>query len=240
MPTPASAELADARLCGDAIRAEERRRAYPGDLLLAIALVESGRYRQRRGASGCRGPGPSPPAVAADSSSARPARQRPSASLRAQGIESIDVGCMQVNLYYHAEAFASVEDALDPAQNVAYAASFLTDLAMRTGSWLAAVGRYHSGSAENARRYRMRVLAARDAHRRHARDGLQPPNTFEQDPESRDVRDDERQAMEGLPNILRGSRNPDAPARTLAPGQTFLPIILRGGRGSDPEADEHP
>ncbi len=233
--------LADARLCGDAIRAEERRRAYPRDLLLAIALVESGRYEETRGVRM-----PWPWTVTAGGRGeffvSRAGAAAAVRDLRAKGIESIDVGCMQVNLYYHAEAFDSVEDALDPAQNVAYAAFFLTDLAVRTGSWLAAVGRYHSGSAENARRYRMRVLAARDAHRRHARDGLRPPNTFEQDPESRDVRDDEPQAVEGLPNMLRGSRNPHAPARTFAPGQTFLPIILRGGRGSDTDsdADEHP
>ena len=43
-------------------------------------------------------------------------------SYRAQGARSIDVGCMQVNLLHHADAFASLEQAFDPVANARYAA----------------------------------------------------------------------------------------------------------------------
>lgn len=45
--------------------------------------------------------------------------------LQAQGVKSIDVGCMQINLAYHGDAFDSIEDALDPETNVTYGAKFL-------------------------------------------------------------------------------------------------------------------
>ncbi|MDZ7712446.1 MAG: hypothetical protein U5L06_04740 [Rhodovibrio sp.] len=49
--------------------------------------------------------------------------------LQARGVSNIDVGCMQVNLHWHGDAFESLEQAFDPAYNVAYAAAFLLDLA---------------------------------------------------------------------------------------------------------------
>lgn len=223
-------DYADGRACAAAIRAEERRRDYPVDLLFAIALVESGRYDERR-----RADTPWPWTVTAGGRGRFFSTQAAAAAairgLRAEGIESIDVGCMQVNLYYHAEAFASVEDALDPAHNVAYAASFLTDLAARTGSWLAAVGRYHSGTDDNAQRYRMKVLAARDARRRHAR--RRPEATASTGPVADDARVHEAPAGPDLPTVLRGSKQTLAPARIFAPGRIVLPIILRGKRGRD-------
>ena len=38
------------------------------------------------------------------------------------GTRSIDVGCMQINLRYHPTAFHSLDEAFDPAMNVAYGA----------------------------------------------------------------------------------------------------------------------
>jgi soluble lytic murein transglycosylase-like protein len=61
------------------------------------------------------------------------------------GAKLIDVGCMQINHHYHAESFSSLEDMLDPAQNVAYAAQFLSELKKREGSWTMAIARYHAG-----------------------------------------------------------------------------------------------
>ncbi|HCF18886.1 MAG TPA: hypothetical protein DEV96_12760, partial [Rhodospirillum rubrum] len=55
-----------------------------------------------------------------------------------------DVGCMQVNLRYHGGAFDSLEEAIDPAANVAYAASFLRRLFDDTNDWAEAVTAYHS------------------------------------------------------------------------------------------------
>ena len=53
--------------------------------------------------------------------------------LQAQGVKSIDVGCMQINLSYHGKAFKSIEDALDPQKNVTYAAKYLKSLYLKKG-----------------------------------------------------------------------------------------------------------
>ncbi len=57
------------------------------------------------------------------------------AALQAQGVRSIDVGCMQVNLMHHPDAFASLDQAFDPAANSAFAVRFLNALYRRTESW---------------------------------------------------------------------------------------------------------
>ena len=49
-------------------------------------------------------------------------------SLQAKGIESIDVGCMQISLKYHGNAFNSIEEAFEPEKNVEYSAKFLRKL----------------------------------------------------------------------------------------------------------------
>lgn len=78
---------------------------------------------------------------------------------QAQGYESIDVGCMQVNLMYHGDAFASVEDAFDPLQNVRYGAKFLRSLYSRYGgSWEKAAKRYHSSNVKEDGIYIGRLL----------------------------------------------------------------------------------
>lgn len=68
---------------------------------------------------------------------------------RARGIDLIDLGCMQINYYYHGEKFSSVRAMFDPARNVAYAAAFLHRLREREGSWTMAVARYHAGPDNN-------------------------------------------------------------------------------------------
>ncbi|WP_100003753.1 transglycosylase SLT domain-containing protein [Phyllobacterium zundukense] len=65
--------------------------------------------------------------------------------VHSQGAKLIDLGCMQINHYFHASAFSSVSAMLDPATNVDYAARFLKQLRKREGSWTMAVARYHAG-----------------------------------------------------------------------------------------------
>jgi len=76
-----------------------------------------------------------------------------------EGQRSIDVGCMQINLRYHPNAFRSMEDAFDPALNVAYGAQFLNSLHDLQGSWAKAVERYHSSDNGRREEYREKVLA---------------------------------------------------------------------------------
>lgn len=62
-----------------------------------------------------------------------------------QGKRLIDVGCMQINTYYHSEHFGSLREMLDPHRNVDYAARFLLRLKARNNTWSMAVARYHAG-----------------------------------------------------------------------------------------------
>ena len=81
-------------------------------------------------------------------------------SLQARGIRSIDVGCFQVNLMFHPEAFATVEAAFDPVINAHAAAAFLHQLRDLAQGWEEAVGRYHSAEPSLGLPYMRQVLAS--------------------------------------------------------------------------------
>lgn len=81
------------------------------------------------------------------------------AAHRAQGARSIDVGCMQVNLMHHPDAFATLDEAFDPAANARYAARFLQQVLVQTGSWPLAVAGYHSLTPDIGGDYARKVLA---------------------------------------------------------------------------------
>jgi hypothetical protein len=81
-------------------------------------------------------------------------------ALQARGVRSIDVGCMQVNLSFHPEAFASLDMAFDPMTNAAYGAKFLQQLFNQTNAWPLAVAAYHSFTPEVGADYAKKVLAA--------------------------------------------------------------------------------
>lgn len=150
----------DSAVCRAAAQYVEKKYGLPPQLLSAIAVTESG--SRRTDAAGRKvfmawpwtinveGRGYFFP----DKASAV-ARVR---DLLARGQRSIDVGCMQVNLKHHPQAFASIERAFDPLTNVRYAAAFVGDLSDRTGSWSRAVGVYHSGTPARGDPYREMVL----------------------------------------------------------------------------------
>jgi hypothetical protein len=75
-----------------------------------------------------------------------------------KGKKLIDLGCMQVNHYYHRENFASLGAMLDPETNIQYAAKFLRKLKQRNGSWTMAVALYHA-SPRNKKAQRRYVCA---------------------------------------------------------------------------------
>jgi hypothetical protein len=90
------------------------------------------------------------------------------AALQAHGVRSIDVGCAQVNLMHHPDAFASLEQAFDPERNAAYAATLLNHLHTQTGDWSRAAALYHSATPELGADYQRKVLAAWTEERRLA------------------------------------------------------------------------
>jgi hypothetical protein len=79
-------------------------------------------------------------------------------TLQARGVRSIDVGCMQVNLMHHPNAFANLGEAFDPAANARYAARFLSALFRQTGDWNLATANYHSANADRGEDYQRRVF----------------------------------------------------------------------------------
>lgn len=150
---------APASACRAAAAAAERQAGIPARLLSAIARVESGRADPETGAVtpwpwtvDAEGVGHFYPTKAEAIAAVR--------SMQARGVQSIDVGCMQVNLMYHPDAFASLEQAFDPMTNAAYAARFLTELHAQTGSWPQAAAAYHSQTPALGADYQRKVMAA--------------------------------------------------------------------------------
>jgi hypothetical protein len=80
-------------------------------------------------------------------------------ALQARGVRSIDVGCLQVNLLYHPDAFATLDDAFDPGHNANYAVRFLNALYAGSHDWKQAIGDYHSETPQLGEAYRVLVLA---------------------------------------------------------------------------------
>lgn len=80
---------------------------------------------------------------------------------RRDGAKLIDLGCMQINHYYHRDKFSSLESMLNPRDNVEYAARFLSELKSRHDTWTMAVARYHAGPDNDPaqKRYVCRVIA---------------------------------------------------------------------------------
>jgi hypothetical protein len=154
---PAHAE--PGRLCRAAIQAAERAAGIPAQLLMAIGRVESGRRDPETGAFH-----PWPWTINAEGRGqffpTRAAAIAEVQALQARGVRSIDVGCMQVNLRHHPDAFPSLDAAFDPATNARYAARFLSELRQSRADWQAAAGAYHSQTPEFGEPYRARVLAA--------------------------------------------------------------------------------
>lgn len=143
--------------CRAAIGAAERQAGIPPHLMGAIGRVESG----RRDETGRVDPWPwSINSAGVDHVYRTKAEAIAAAhAMQAAGIRSIDVGCMQVNLLFHPDAFASLDDAFDPVRNVEYAARFLTELRAQTGNWATATAWYHSATPELGAEYRRRVMA---------------------------------------------------------------------------------
>lgn len=143
--------------CQQAVKHAEVSRALPRNLLAAISFAESGQWDAEKQeiiawpwtvTSGGKG-------------HYFPHKQAAIAfvrDLQRQGVRNIDVGCMQVNLHYHGDAFDGLEAALDPKTNTLYAAKFLAQLHRDKKSWSEAIRRYHSGDPERGNAYRERVV----------------------------------------------------------------------------------
>ena len=215
--TPAHADRPGADLCRTAIASTERAAGIPDRLMQAVAIMESG----RRDPAGPTAAWPWTINVEGVGEIYETKQQVIAAvnAHRARGARSIDVGCMQVNLMHHATAFASLDDAFDPAINARYAAQFLQRLLLQTGSWPLAVAGYHSLTPDIGADYMRKVLAiwARPELGRPAT----PPQTAAPHPDT-------------APGAAIASLPITAPARTLTSPTTSgsaTPTLV--GRGLD-------
>lgn len=143
-------------LCETAV-ARARTKPIPETLLPAIARVESGRLDPAMGRVR-----PWPWAINVEGlgvffetkAEAIAAVQ----AYQSKGVRSIDIGCMQVNLFYHPTAFPTLDDAFDPHTNAAYAVRFLTSLFAMTKNWGLATAMYHSQAQAEGEEYQRKVF----------------------------------------------------------------------------------
>lgn len=147
------------QMCRQAIEAAERAHGIPSHLLAAIARVESGRKDQTSGTFN-----PWPWTINIDGQGrfydVKAQAVAAATAMRPRVTKSIDVGCMQISLTHHADAFASMDQAFDPLANADYGARFLLQLFAKTQSWPRAVELYHSATPELGLDYRVKVYAA--------------------------------------------------------------------------------
>jgi len=133
---PAAAETQN--VCEREMIAASQKYKVPLGVLYAVGLTETGRRNSLYPhALNIEGKSVFPPN--------RRAAERDVLEARQLGKKLIDIGCMQINHYYHGEKFRSVDHMLEPRANVQYAARFLKDLHRRQGSWTMAVACYHAG-----------------------------------------------------------------------------------------------
>jgi hypothetical protein len=145
-------------LCDAAIASAEYTGALPPGMLHAIALVESGRYDETT-----KTVHPWPWTINAEGVGHYYTSKADAIgavrALQMRGVKSIDVGCAQVNLMFHPDAFASLDEAFDPVANAAYAAKFLNRLHAPGDDWAKAIGAYHSETPALGDAYRNLVMA---------------------------------------------------------------------------------
>lgn len=144
-------------LCQIAVDKAEKNYQIKSNLLQTIASVESGRWNAQAGKRvawpwtvHANGKGRYYKSKAEAIAAVKDMQQR--------GITNIDVGCMQINLKYHGEAFANLEEAFDPEKNVAYSAQFLRNLYKRNKqNWTKTAMHYHSRNLRKGTNYKNRL-----------------------------------------------------------------------------------
>lgn len=161
-----NAKTPDDLLCLRQTAAVEKKLGIKTNLLSAIALVESGKY-DKDYPTGISWPWT---VTSGGSGTFYNSKQEAIAAvekLKAEGVENIDVGCMQVNLKFHPDAFKNLDEAFDVRKNVAYAAKFLKENYERTGQWGLAAVQYHSKQEQKALKYEDKLLNVWEKLKKH-------------------------------------------------------------------------
>lgn len=147
--TAAQAQPVDDRsVCQQVGQAAEQAFGLPAGILAAIGKAESAQWPWTANVDGAA-------EVYPNKAEALDALTR----VRSPKPANIDVGCFQISMRYHPDAFPSLDQGLDPVANANYAARFLRELHERTGDWPGAIGLYHSATEVRRMEYRDRVMA---------------------------------------------------------------------------------
>jgi hypothetical protein len=155
--TPVQAIENARNICQKEVIKLEKRERIPAGLLSAISRVESGRWSKQKQANIAW-----PWTVTAEGEG-RFFKTKQEAiqdiyTLVEMGVTNIDVGCMQINLFFHGDNFKNIEQAIEPDLNVAYAAKYLKTMYRKVKNWTTAAGYYHSKTPENFRRYKKKII----------------------------------------------------------------------------------
>lgn len=139
--------------CTRAINFYEEKYGLPRNLLHSIAIVESGKWVAKHNKML-----PWPWALNVAGQAYYFANKGEAVSflktVLERGIEQVDIGCTQINWYYHGKKyFKKPEDAFNPVFNTAYAAHFLSNNYLKTKDWTKAVAIYHSYTEDKGRNY---------------------------------------------------------------------------------------
>ncbi len=159
--------------CKAAIRKWEAKLGIPPHLLEAVSLAESGRW-DAEGKESFAWPWTVTSRGKGTFYDTKPEAIRAVQALKIKNVSNIDVGCMQINMHYHPDAFASLDEAFDPTHNVEYAARFLAKLFAVKKSWPEAAAAYHSTKPEHNHAYKIKVIALWDSVRKSTRSASRP------------------------------------------------------------------
>lgn len=152
----ATSAISQENICRDAAQAAADQYGIPRDVLLAITITETGRNQ-----AGTMQPWPWAINHAGEGAWYATEAEALAAieGLTAKGLRNFDVGCFQLNHRWHAGAFKSAEDMINPARNAVYAARYLQGKYADTQDWGLAAAAYHSGTPEFASKYQARFEA---------------------------------------------------------------------------------
>lgn len=135
--------LHNSHQCGNYFDHVEGKYKIPKHLLRSISIVETGRWH-----SGAKIYLPWPWAINQGGKSYYMASKKEAIvkvkQMLEAGLTNIDIGCMQINLHHHPDAFLNLNDAFEPKNNIEYAANFLIRNYNQSQNWQQAIAFYHS------------------------------------------------------------------------------------------------
>ena len=142
-------------ICSEIIKQTEIELKIPENLLLSIALTESGRKVGNNFF-------PWPWSINVKGKGYFLKNKQQLISFAKNNLEkkikNFDLGCMQINYYYHGHKFKNITNMIEPKTNVTWAGKFLISLKAKHKTWDEAISRYHSNTKWRKKQYLAKVM----------------------------------------------------------------------------------